>query len=342
MTGTPAASPPADLSDWIRENIRGSRPPFRQHRLVGGNSNVTLLLTSTDGRQIVVRRPPEGGALATAHNVVREARIMSALYPHGVPVPEIFATCEDPQVLGVPFVAMEYVEGVSCHTSAEAGATTAELRSSVGPSLARSIAGLHRLNVDRIGLGQLGPREDYLARQLHRWRRQVDADRQRPTPDIDETWALLLDQLPAQRRVAVVHGDVRLDNCIVSPQGEILAIVDWELSALGDPLADLGLLLAYWAQPEDQIRVLHDPPTVSPGFSSRAEVAAAYLAAADMPPETDVSYYVAYAWWKIACIVEGVWARAGRKGDALPRPLDSYADQAVRLARHARELSRHL
>jgi aminoglycoside phosphotransferase (APT) family kinase protein len=283
----------------------------------------------------VLRRPPEGAVLATAHDVLREARILTALHRAGLPVPEVIATRRDPE----PALLMRYVDGVACLGAAQARALDGPARRAAGPSLARTLAALHALDIDAVGLADLGRRENYAARQLRRWHGQVETDRQRPTPDIDAAHALLAQRVPPQRRDAIVHGDFRLDNCIIGPDGAVRAVLDWEICALGDPLADLGVLLAYWTEPGDQISALHDPPTLAGGFAGRDELAAAYLQSAGLPAATDVRFYVAFAWWKLACIIEGVWARAVRRQQSLPRPLDSYADQALRVAAHARHLA---
>lgn len=310
--------------------------------LAGGNSNVTLLLEDTQGHRMVLRRPPVGSTLDTAHDVLREARIMRALARAGALVPRVIATCEESSVIGAPFVVMQYMDGLHCHGARDAQSLDPGARRTSGDSLARALAELHSLDIDAIGIGDLGRRDGYVKRQLRRWARQVDADRQRPTPGIDSTHGLLSACVPDQRRASVVHGDIRLDNCVLDPGGAVIAMVDWEICALGDPLADLGVLLAYWAEPGDEVVALHDPPTVVPGFASRAEVAAAYLTAAALPADTHVSFYVAFAWWKLACIIEGVWARAVRQGRRLARPLDSYASQALLVAEHAHLLATEL
>ncbi|WP_369333566.1 phosphotransferase family protein [Trebonia kvetii] len=234
---------------------------------------------------------------------------------------------------------MRYLDGMHCHGAQDASSLHPAARRAAGQNLARTLARLHSLDPDTIGLGDLGPREDYVARQLRRWRRQVDADRRRPTPDIDEAHAILSAHVPPQRRASVVHGDFRLDNCVLDLDGGVIGLVDWEICALGDPLADLGVLLAYWAEPGDEVTALNDPLTLVPGFPSRAEMAAAYLTASGLPADTDFAFFVAFAWWKLACIIEGVWARASRKRQRLARPLDSYARQAASVASHARPLA---
>lgn len=357
MTGAPAefphaaisqaGHPPAEavsdrLAGWLGDCVPGARPPVKSTPLAGGNSNVTLLLEDADGRRMVLRRPPAGSALDTAHDVLREARIIRALGSAGALVPGVIATCEDSGVIGAPFVVMQYVDGFHCHGARDAQALGPSARRACGDSLARALAALHALDIDVIGIGDLGRREDYIERQLRRWARQVDADRQRPTPGIDMAHRVLSGCPPEQRRTSVVHGDIRLDNCVLDPGGAVLAMVDWEICALGDPLADLGVLLAYWAEPGDEVVALNDPPTVVPGFAARAELTAAYLAAAGLPADTDVSFYIAFAWWKLACIIEGVWARATRQGRRLARPLDSYASQALLVADHAYRLAASL
>jgi aminoglycoside phosphotransferase (APT) family kinase protein len=327
------------LTAWLAGHVPGALAPFTSVVLAGGNSNITVLLEDAGGQRTVLRRPPAGTVLDTAHDVLREARILRALGQAGMPVPRVIATCEDRAVLDAPFMVMEYIDGIHCHGAEEAKSLDCGVRRDAGESLARTLARLHEADVDAIGLGDLGRREDYIARQLRRWRRQVEADRQRPTPHLDAAHAILTGCVPLQRRACVVHGDVRLDNCILTASGSVIAVVDWEICALGDPLADLGVLLAYWAEPGDEVTALHDPPTVIEGFPRRAELAATYLAAAGLPADTDVSFYVAFAWWKLACIIEGVWARAARQQQHLARPLDSYADQALIVAAHAQRLA---
>lgn len=327
------------LEQWIAGNVRDVRGPLRLTKLPGGNSNITVLVEDASGVRMVLRRPPEGAALATAHDVLREARILTALSRAGMPVPEVIATCADPAVIGAPFVLMRHVDGVACLGVAQARSLDDGARRGAGASLARTLAALHALDIDAVGLADLGRRDNYVARQLRRWHGQVETDRQRPTPDIDAAHTMLSQCVPPQQRDAIVHGDFRLDNCILAPDGAVRAVVDWEICALGDPLADLGVLLAYWTEPGDEISSLHDPPTLAGGFSRRDDLAASYLRAAGLPAGTAVSFYVAFAWWKLACIIEGVWARAVRRQCSLARPLNSYADQALRVAAHARHLA---
>jgi aminoglycoside phosphotransferase (APT) family kinase protein len=319
------------IQRWLPDAV----PPFTVTRLPGGNSNRTERIVDATGQSWVLRRPPAGAALATAHDVLREARILRAVAA-GVPVPRVLATDAEPMVL------MEYVDGITCRDSTAAAALPAPVRQRAGRSLAETLAALHRLDPDEIGLGDLGRREDYVRRQLARWHRQWQAAKQRELPALERAFNRLSEAVPPQRRSAVVHGDYRLDNCILAADGSVRAVLDWEICALGDPLADLGVLLAYWAEPGDAVRALEDPPTAVEGFSSRDELRAVYLDAAGLPADTDVAFHVAFAWWKLACIVEGVYARAVRTPPVSGRSAASYAEQAARLADHAGQLAGEL
>jgi aminoglycoside phosphotransferase (APT) family kinase protein len=326
------------IASFLTGQLPQVRPPLRFTRLAGGNSNLTYRVQDTSGASWVLRRPPVGSALATAHDVLREARVLRALAASPVPVPRVLLTCEHEAVDPAPFVLMEYVEGLACAGAADAASLTAVQRHAVGLRMARTLADLHRVNPDAVGLGDLGRREGYVQRQLARWHTQWHADRQRPLPALQAAYDRLLARVPAQRRVALVHGDFRLDNCIIGDDAAVHAVLDWEICALGDPLADLGVLLAYWAEPGDELCALQDPPTLAGGFPSRADLLSVYLDATGRDPGEDVDYFVAFAWWKLACIVEGVYSRATRTPPASGRTAQSYADQAARLADHAAEL----
>jgi aminoglycoside phosphotransferase (APT) family kinase protein len=347
----PLAEMPDDLAglragpvtEWLAGCLPGLVPPLDFRRLAGGNSNLTYRVTDRTGRSWVLRRPPAGAVLATAHDVLREARVLAALGGAGLPVPRIDASCADPEVTGAPFVVMEFVDGLVCLGSADAGRLAPAQRQRAGESLATTLGALHRADPDRIGLGDLGRHTGYLERQLARWHTQWRTGRLRDLPAIDSAADLLRRRIPAQARVAVVHGDYRLDNCVLAPDGSVRAVLDWEICALGDPLADLGVLLAYWAEPGDEVRALQDPPTAVPGFPDRARMRSGYLAAAGYAEDVDVSFYLAFAWWKLACIVEGVYARTVRRGTpAGGRDAASYASQAERLAGQALWLARSL
>ena len=337
------------VSDWLAQRLPNTAPPFEFVRLPGGNSNLTYRAEDRAGRSVVLRRGPLGRALPTAHDMLREARVLAALHDGGVPVPAVYASCDDPEVTGAPFFVMEYVDGIVCGGRRQAEALTAAQRTRAGESMAETLGALHRLDPDRIGLGDLGRRSGYLERQLTRWHTQWSAGRLRELPSIEAAHVLLADRVPPQAAAAVVHGDFRLDNCVLAADGTVRAVLDWEICALGDPLADLGVLLAYWAEPGDAIRALQDPPTAVGGFPGRDRMLDAYLTASGVQEgalsaaRANVPYYVAFAWWKLACIVEGVYTRVAQgAAPAAGRDEAGYAQQAERLARHALELARSL
>lgn len=336
----------AAVSDWLARRLPDAAPPFAFARLPGGNSNLTYRAEDRAGRAVVLRRGPVGRTLPTAHDMLREARVLTALRGGGLPVPAVYAVCDDPEVTGAPFFVMEYVDGIVCAGRRQAADLTGAQRTRAGESLAETLGALHRLDPDRVGLGDLGRRSGYVERQLARWHAQWTAGRLRVLPAIDAAHALLAARVPAQRATGVVHGDFRLDNCVLAPDGAVRAVLDWEICALGDPLADLGVLLAYWAEPGDRVSALQDPPTLAGGFPGRDRMLAAYLAATGAPSgehgaiRASVPYYIAFAWWKLACIVEGVYTRTAQgAAPAAGRDEAGYARQAQRLADHALKLA---
>jgi aminoglycoside phosphotransferase (APT) family kinase protein len=244
----------------------------------------------------------------------REYRVISALGPVGIPVPPAVAACDDPTVTGAPFYVMGFVDGRVLHTEDDVEDWLAEPgRRRAGESIVEVAVALHAVDVDAVGLATFGRRDGYVARQMKRWygqyRQSLGA-----TPLVDRLHDQLAERLPQQQRVAVVHGDYRLGNCIVGREGNVAAVLDWEISTLGDPLADLGYLLATWAEPGDAFETISTSPSKAPGFPSRAELAAHYAARTDLDCAA-LPFYLAFSYWKLACINQGVWARydAGQK-----------------------------
>ncbi|GAA1267305.1 phosphotransferase family protein [Pseudonocardia aurantiaca] len=328
--------PAGPLSGWFATHVPGSLLPLRIEELSGGRSNLTLVVTDAAGTRHVLRMPPPGPVLATAHDVLREARILRAIGPTAVPVPRVVAVCEDPSVAGAPFVVSRFAEGRVLRDAASACEAPAACRAASGHQLVGALARLHSLRPDDVGLGDLVRGGDYVDRQLRRWSRQVEDGG-------GEYRTMLLDlagrvgrAVPAQERVALVHGDPKLDNCILDDGGGLRAIVDWELAAVGDPVADLALLLAYWGEPGDAEVALQDPPSGVPGFATRAELVATYREVAGWEPR-GVEAYLAFCYWKLACIVAGVVQReaiAAARTTATPGPdLVPFRAQVERLAR---------
>jgi len=281
----------------------------------GGKSNLTYLVTSGAG-QVVLRRPPLGPILPTAHDVAREYRVIAALAGTGVPVPAALHLCTDDAVLGAPFLVMEYVEGPIAREGLPDGyADAPEQRRDITNGLVDTLAALHAVEPAAVGLGGFGRPEGYLSRQVSRWVRQWDATPSEPLPELDALAKLLAAAVPDAPSGPIVHGDFRLDNTVLDPAspGRIAAVLDWEMSTLGDPLADLGLMLVYWAQADDgptrRSVVLVSQTTRLPGFGSRADVAARYGARTGRDLSA-LPWYVAFGCFKLAVVVAGVAARA--------------------------------
>ena len=331
------------MTAWFQAEVPDARPPLRFERLPGGRSNLTYRVRDAAGGDFVLRRPPLHGVLQSAHDMAREHRIIAALAGTDVPVPAALGLCEDPAVTGAPFYVMAYVDGAVPRDEATVTAAFDEqARAAAADSLVDALVALHGVDPDAVGLGQLGRREGYLERQLRRWKRQLEQSRTRELPVLDEVHRRLEAAVPAQVGPArVVHGDYRLDNVILSPAGRVLAVLDWELCTLGDPLADVGLLLVYWAEPGDTALPLGTAPTRLPGFPPRAALTAAYAARSGRAVD-QLDYYMAFGYWKLAVILEGVYARytAGAYGEGDDTWL-AFAGTVVQLADLALEATTH-
>jgi aminoglycoside phosphotransferase (APT) family kinase protein len=269
------------------------------------------------GRLLVLRRPPLGHVLPTAHDMSREFRVLSALAGTQVPVAPLVAACTDDEVIGAPFYVMEHVPGVVLRTRADTSELTQAEAADLSRCLADMLAAIHGIDVAKVGLGDLGRGAGYLRRQLDRWQRQWDLSVTREMPGYAELVQRLTAALPAEGETTLVHGDFRLDNTLVtlSPRPRITAVVDWEMATLGDPLADLGLTLMYWTENDEE--GLLTPvggsagtrdATAGPGFWTRAQFAAEYarLTGRDI---SRIGYYVAFGYFKLAVVAEGIHAR---------------------------------
>jgi len=314
------APPGIDLESfarWAAPALPALRAPFTARIIAGGQSNITAHLTDADGREFVLRRPPLHGVLPTAHDMGREHRIIHALGPTPVPVPEALAFCADPDVIGAPFYLMSYVDGIVLNDVETAEATLDEpARARSGESLIDALVALHAVDIDAVGLGDLARRDELIRRQLKRWHTQFDASKTREVAAIDRVHEQLASRIPEQTESTVVHGDFRLGNCVVDGHGEILAILDWEICTLGDPRADVGYVLASWAEPGDPLRADDHNPTLAPGFTTRTALLDRYAAGSGRDVSA-VPYFVAFSFWRLACILEGVLARiiSGARGD---------------------------
>jgi aminoglycoside phosphotransferase (APT) family kinase protein len=286
--------PPGLDLDRLREHL--ARHDLVQGPLVaevihGGKSNLTYLVREGDHR-FVVRRPPLGHVLATAHDMSREYRVMTALRGTGVPVPRTYHFCDDPDVVGAPFYVMEYVEG-------DRPAATAAIEARLTDILAR----LHDLDPVAVGLGDFGRPEGFLERQVKRWKRQLDASRSRDLPGIDDLFARLAGDVPATQRHTIVHGDFKLGNTIIA-DGEVRAVLDWEMSTLGDPLTDLALFLLY-----GDFAGLDTGGRADAGEHPRSVKLAERYAQGTGLDISRLGWYVALACFKLAVISEGIHFR---------------------------------
>ncbi len=319
----------APVTAWLEANIDGARGPFRFDVIAGGHSNLTFAVTGADGSRFVLRRPPLGHRLASAHDMGREHRIISALQPTDVPVAPALGYCDDPAVNELPFYVMGFVEGhVLRDRQAAEGVLSADGRRAASDAIVDTLAAIHAVDLDAVGLADLAKHEDYIARQLRRWHGQIEAQRTRDLPEIDTIHAALAGRIPEQGPATIVHGDYRLDNCMLGDDGSIKAVLDWEICTLGDPLADVGLLLAYWSSADDDQSSLLTSATTAPGFASRDELLARYGTATGRDL-AQIEYYVSFAYWKLACILEGVYSRylGGALGARDPEELAPFVRQ---------------
>ncbi|WP_175410143.1 phosphotransferase family protein [Streptomyces sp. TRM64462] len=308
-----SSAPPPGLDPVrLRELLERERPglvggPLEARLIEGGRSNLTYVVTDGAGRW-VVRRPPLGHVLATAHDMKREHRVVSALHPTPVPVPEPVLLCEDEAVLGAPFYVMEHVAGTPYRTAEQLGALGPGRTRGAVLGLVDTLVELHAVDPDAVGLADFGRPDGFLDRQLRRWGKQLDASRGRPLDGIDELQAGLGRELPRSPAPTVVHGDFRLDNVLIDGDDDrITAVLDWEMSTLGDPLTDLGLLVMY----STPLRVPDSPVSTTataPGHPAPAELIERYAVRSGRDVSS-LAWYTAFAWFKLAVILEGIHYR---------------------------------
>ncbi|MCY4369156.1 MAG: phosphotransferase family protein [bacterium] len=324
------------VSSWIAGRVDGAEPPFTFDLIPGGNSNLTYRVQGRGDADLALRRPPLGNILESAHDMAREFRVISALHGTGVPVPRALGLCTDTEVNGAPFYVMDFVDGLVLHDRGAGERIPASRRPPVGRSVIEVLATLHSLDPDEIGLGDLGRREGYLERQLHRWTRQFEASKQRELPIMDRVRTLLQDGVPRQERAGVVHGDYRLGNLIVAG-GRVRAVVDWELCTLGDPLADLGYLANDWIAPGEPT-LWRSSAIQAGGFQNRRRLIEEYAELSTLDVSR-IGYYQAFQSWRLAAILEGVYSRYlhGAMANIAGVDLEGLARSVERLADHALE-----
>ena len=329
MDQTDPAGVDVDLvTAWLASRVPALDPPLAFDVVQGGRSNLTYVVTDAAGRRWVLRRPPLHGVLPSAHDMGREHRILFHLQGSDVPVPRVVGY-EPASDRMAEFYVMDFVDGHVLRTAEVAEAVLAPAqRATAAASLIDVLVALHAVDVDAVGLGDLARRDGYLQRQLRRWHGQLQRNQEaggRAVPILDEVHARLAAGVPEQQATAIVHGDYRLDNVLIGADGRVQAVLDWELCTLGDPLADVGLLAVYWADPGDEELALDSPPTTAGGFPRRADMIRRYgeQSGRDL---SQIDFYVAFALWKLAAILEGVYTRFaagayGAGGDESWKPL---------------------
>lgn len=325
---TPRGIDEGPVTDWLLSHRPDLVAPFTFELITGGASNLTYRVRDADGTRLVLRRPPTGHVLASAHDMAREHRIMAALQDTAVPVPPVVGLCQDPEVNGADFYVMEFVDGSIVFDRADGEAVEPALRPVMARSLTDTLAALHAIDPDAVGLGDLGRKEEYCARQLRRWKRQIDEGSDRDLPLFHDLHDRFVASVPPQQGAGIVHGDYRLDNCMMAADGTVAAVLDWELCTLGDVLADVAGMAMWWGDDPAARGRIADVPTRADGFGSRVDMLERYALHSDRDV-SDLPWYVAFQHWRLAAISEGVRVRfaAGAMGDQ-----EGTADADARLA----------
>jgi aminoglycoside phosphotransferase (APT) family kinase protein len=317
VASAPRGIEAARVSEWFSTHVREAELPLRFSLISGGHSNLSYRAEDAAGHLYVLRRPPLAMLMPSAHDVLRESRVMSALWDTAVPVPAVRGECRDESVTGAIFFVMDHVEGAVLREPAEVERNVTEAaRRRLAFELIETLAELHEVDPAVVGLGDLGRGSGYLQRQLRRWRSQWDGWKTRDLEAVDRVEGWLQRNLPERDEVTIVHGDFRLDNTIVSEQGDVAAVLDWELCTLGDPLVDLGVMLAYWVDPGAQPIPHLSAATTLPGFPTGRELVDRYADVSGRDVST-IDLYLSFAYWKTAIVLEGVYARyrSGALGD---------------------------
>jgi aminoglycoside phosphotransferase (APT) family kinase protein len=333
----------AGVEGWFEANVPGVELPLSFDRISGGRSNLTFGVRDSGGNAWALRRPPLGKRLGSAHDMGREHRVIAALQETPVPVPPVAGLCEDESVNGAPFYVMGFVDGPILRSAEEAENRFGEAeRTAIGERVVETLVKIHEVDPDEVGLGDLGRKEAYVERQLRRWQGQWDKSKTRELPAVDAVHERLSARVPEQGPATIVHGDYRLDNMILSDSGEVAAVVDWELCTLGDPLADLGMLLVYWSEADDGFMPLFAPATISPGFPKRADVQRLYAEASGRDL-SQIDFFIALGYWKLAIILEGVYARYASGGyGKTDEGFEEFAKIVERLADAAKDAAGRL
>jgi aminoglycoside phosphotransferase (APT) family kinase protein len=334
---------PSAVGPWLGEHVPGAREPFSYSLIPAGGSNLTYRVDDAAGHRWVLRRPPVAAVLHTAHDVDREWQIIDSVgRATTVPVPPAVASCADPEVTGAPFYVMGFVDGEVLRDDEDGRRLAPGAADRAADSLIDTQLAFHAVDPDAVGLGGLSRhRHGYVERQLHRWRAQVEKAKVRDLPLLDELHDRLAHSVPADSGPAgLAHGDYRFDNTILGADHTVAAVLDWELCTIGDPVADFAWSLLYWSDPGDPCPFLPAAPTLASGFPRRAEVARRYERRSGRSLDA-LPWLTVFGYWKMACIVEGVYTRRllGSRSGSGTQDFGSIASRVEAFLEHAADLT---
>ncbi len=321
------------IRELIVENIEIDRN-FQYEQFKVGRSNITFKIFD-DKNSYVLRRPPYGNKLESAHNMSREYKIIDELYKNNLKVPKPIFLYTEKDITEDDFYIMEYVEGKTISDNIEAKLLSSDEKQTISNSFIETIADIHNFDVVNSKLNDLGKHEGYVERQLNRWTKQFEAQKVREIEDLDFATEMLFQNIPKQQKISIVHGDYRLDNVRVN-NGKVAAVVDWELCTIGDPLADLGTIIASWSNSKEKDTPFIYSPTLSDGFLSRSELLEIYSNNSDLDLK-NIEFYVRLSYWKHAMIMEGVYVRysRGSYGKINKKEIELFKQSTVMFAKKA-------
>ena len=317
----------------MRANVAGYAGPLQLSKFEGGQSNPTFRV-ATPGGDYVLRRKPVGPVLPSAHAVDREYRVLSAMHAAGAPVPRVHALCTDTTVLGSIFYVMDFVPGRVFWDPRLPGLSRDD-RTGIFDSMNATIAQIHGLDPDAIGLGDFGRKENALSRQVSLWTRPFEAARTGPNPAMDRLIAWLPDHLPDEHPPRVVHGDYRLDNVLIHPtEPRVIAVLDWELSTIGNPIADFAYHLMIWRFAPELFRGLAGVDFALAGIPDEQTYARRYIERSGLEPPESWDVYLVLGMFRVAAILQGVSKRAedGSANDPRAREIGGKAEPIARIA----------
>ena len=321
------------IRELIVENIEIDRN-FQYEQFKVGRSNITFKIFDDDN-SYVLRRPPYGNKLESAHNMSREFKIIAELSKNNLKVPKPIFLYTEKEITEDDFYIMEYVEGKTISDNIEAKLLSSDEKQTISNSFIETIADIHNFDVVNSKLNDLGKHQGYVERQLNRWTKQFEAQKVREIEDLDFATEMLFQNIPKQQKISIVHGDYRLDNVRVN-NGKVAAVVDWELCTIGDPLADLGTIIASWSNSKEKDTPFIYSPTLSDGFLSRSELLEIYSNNSDLDLK-NIEFYVRLSYWKHAMIMEGVYVRysRGSYGKINKKEIELFKQSTVMFAKKA-------